>query len=57
MDESILRHIEGLVGKSMTNSELESILQQKSRRRCDQFPAQKKAFVFILVEQTSIKIV
>lgn len=28
MDESILRHIEGLVGKSMTNSELESIPQQ-----------------------------
>ncbi len=56
MDESILRHIEGLVGKSMTNSELESIPQQNQGDAVINFGSKETIRVH-LVEQTSIKIV
>ncbi|MDA9462132.1 putative ATPase [Enterococcus mundtii 3F] len=56
MDESILRHIERLVGNSMTNSELESIPQQNQGDAVIAFGSKESIRVHFTPNQRQLKL-
>ncbi|OTN83660.1 ATPase [Enterococcus faecium] len=56
MDESILLHIEGLVGKSMTNSELEFIPQKNRGDAVINFGSKETIRVYFNLNNRQLKL-